>query len=308
MRQSLLIGAAVVAGLAALIAADPAAALAGYRVAFLVGAAVPAGAVLLLLIARLTGADWAPALLPFARPVPWLALAFLPVVAGQALAPAPPEHLRIWLSPPLFALRGLLLIGLWWWLARRLASALLGPLGAGLGLLAHGIGVTLIAPDWLLGLAPGQPNSAAGMVLATFQIAAASAAVGLSGLGERRTRHDLAKLRVAACFGTAYLLFMDYLIIWFGELPERVDWYVPRAAPSWGLLPPIALALSILPAVIAAAAPSRPIERAASCSILAALWVTALWLIAPGFRWIAPAAGAVAALGLPASLLRVANR
>lgn len=249
-----------------------AAVLAIWRVAFLALHAAIAGAVVLLCVARLTGADWDAALRPLARRAWLLAPAFLPLVVQQASFVPLPPHLTLWMAWPAFAARGLLAIALWAWLARMRP----GPLGSGLGLVAHGIAVTIVGTDWLLGTAPSQPNSAIGMVMATMQVLGASAAACLLRLGPERIRRDLALLLLAACLGLAYLLFIDFLIVWFGDLPARVGWYAARAAGPWGALPPIALAVGLfLPIAATVLARRRLAGGAALAGLVVALaWVT----------------------------------
>ena len=78
---------------------------------FLSVGAIPVGAVLLLLIARVSGADWARALGPLTRLI-WLLLpAFVPLVVQQALFVVRPPHLVLWMAWPFFALRGAAAIG-----------------------------------------------------------------------------------------------------------------------------------------------------------------------------------------------------
>lgn len=273
----------------------PAAALGGWRAAFLAAGSVPAGAVMLLLIARLTGADWGAALLPLAG-LAWMLLpAFVPVAVEQALFVTPPQHLAWWLAPPAFVLRGLLAIGLWWWLARALARNALSPLGAGLGLVAHGVVVTIVGTDWLLGTSPGQPNSAIGMAWVAAQVVAATGAACLIRLGTPALRRDLSFLLVAAALGLAYLLFMDFLIVWYGNLPARVGWYVARQAMPAALLPSAALLLGLaLPIACVALVRTEGARGLAGAGALAGLVGVMLWMVGPSGLALPAAAGGAA--------------
>ena len=269
--------------LAALLFAAPQATLAVWRALFLAAGSVPIGAVALLMIARLTGADWRAALVPFARPAPLLIAAVVPVIVQQALFVAPPAHLAGWLWWPAFAARSLIAIGIWCWLARSAVAGRLSQRGAAIGLVAHGLAVTIVGTDWILGVAPGQPQSAIGMVLVTMQLLAACAAACLLRTGDARVRRDLSFLLLAAALGLGYLLFMDFLSVWYGNLPQRVGGYVARGAMPWRWLPPAALGLG-LAVPIAATAFGRDdrARRVAGGSALVGAVLIATWLVVPG--------------------------
>lgn len=281
----------ILAGLGALIAillliAWPGA-LGGWRAAFLALGSVPAGAVMLLLIARVVGADWDGALLPLAGRV-WLLLpAFVPLVIEQAITPLP-DHLHLWLSWPLFALRGAIAIAFWWWMARLLARGRPGVLGAGLALVAHGVIDTIVGTDWLLGTSPGQPESAVAMVMAAMQLVAATGAACLLCVGSERLRRDLSFLLIAGALALPYLLFMDFLIVWYGDLPSRIGWYVTRNLAPWVVVPATALILGLfLPIAAIALIRSGRARSFAGGSALAALMMVALWQEGPGGGWAA---------------------
>lgn len=279
----------ILAGIAFL---DPRAGLAGWRTGFLFLQAVPVGAVVLLLIARLTGADWAGALLPLTAATPWLLVAFAPVVLDQALFHAAPPHLATWLSPPFFAVRGVVALLFWSWVAFRLRHAGPSLLSAGLMLLAHAVILCVIAPDWLLGVRPGQPFSAIVMVLAVSQIMAA-AAFAIWMRPDDSAGGDLAKLMFAAALGLAYLLFVDYLVIWYGNIPARAGYYLERGRLPWGLLPPLALLAGLVAPLLTRRGP------VVGGSALMALFLVMLWLVAPPASLLALPAAAVAWLVLP---------
>ena len=46
--------------------------------------------------------------------------------------------------------------------------------------------------------------------------------------------HDLGNLMLAFVMLWAYVAFSQYLIIWSGNLPEEVTWYVARLNGGWG--------------------------------------------------------------------------
>jgi hypothetical protein len=284
VKPALLLAVAGAIALVLLAILAPQAAADGWRAAFLLLSAPPIGAVALLLIARVVGADWDAALMPLLRAVPWLGVLAIPVVVGQAAFHWPADHLHLWLSPPAFALRSAIALLFWAWTARALAcrsSVPAGPL-----LLAHGLVVSVMGYDWLLGVAPAQPNSAAPMILAVMQIGGAAAFACATGSGTPAQRRDLAYLLIACALGLAYLLYIDFVIVWFGNLPEHVGWYVAREAPLPMLLPGAALMLGLLaPILLVGVRRSDPARRRAGLLALVALGLVAVWIAAGPVGW-----------------------
>lgn len=272
--------------LAALAWLDPRIAADGWRAAFLLLSAPPLGAVALLLIARVVGADWDAALRPLLVFVPWLALLAVPVAIGQALFHWPRDHLHVWLSPPLFVARTALALLFWSWTARSLRCGTVtqpGPL-----LFAHGLVAAVMGYDWLLGAAPAQPDSVAPMILAAMQIGGAAALACAARLGSAAQRRDLAYLVVAAGLGLAYFLYVDFAIVWFGNLPEHVGWYADRYDLPAAALPGLSLALGLVaPALLVGLGRGDKARRWAGSSALSALGLIAVWFVAGPGGWIA---------------------
>src|SRR5262249_55192238 len=46
--------------------------------------------------------------------------------------------------------------------------------------------------------------------------------------------HDLGKLLLAFVMFWSYVSFSQYLIIWAGNLPEEIPWYLRRLSGGWG--------------------------------------------------------------------------
>jgi len=280
-----LVAAVGIAVLLALVAIAPRAAADGWRAAFLWLSAPPIGAVALLLIARVVGADWDAALKPMLGWTSWLALLAIPLIVDQALFHWPNGHLHIWLSPPAFALRSAVAWAFWAWLARALARGRVLP--AGPLLLAHGLVVSVMGYDWLLGSVPAQPNSAAPMILAVVQIGGASALACAAGFGSPQQRRDLAYLLVASALGLAYLLYIDFAIVWFGDLPAHVGWYTGRQVMPAAVLPGLALLIGLLaPILLVGLGRNDTARRQAGTSALLALGFVLCWISAGPAGWI----------------------
>jgi hypothetical protein len=100
--------------------------------------------------------------------------------------------------------------------------------------------------------------------------------------------HDISNLMLAFVMLWAYFSFSQYLLIWSGNLPEEISWYLHRLQTGWR-------AIALLLIVVHFAAPfvlllSRAIKRDPSmigkvaAVILAARLIDLFWLIAPEFH------------------------
>ena len=249
---------------------------AAWRIAFLTASAPVIGAVLLAAIARVTGARWA------AIDQPPIAMRL--VIVGAALigiaqiaTPLPP-HLALWMNPAFVGARAVIAAGLLAVAGARLRDG--GSVtGAAITLAIYAALVTPIATDWMLGGVPGHAVSAIGMMLFVEQIAGACALTLVLARGDDRFRADMSKLMVAAALGLGYLAYMDYLILWFGNLPAKIGFYVVRDGLAGGVMVWSALLLGLVAPV---ALLMRGRQRLAGASVLVALFVFNGWWIGGG--------------------------
>lgn len=101
----------------------------------------------------------------------------------------------------------------------------------------------------------------------------------------------------------AYMHAMQYIVIWSGDIPDEVAWYLHRASAGWGV---VLTALMLLQFVIPFFAMlsgrvrygREPLLVIAGAT-LGLRFVEAFWLVLPS----APAAGPVLALTIPATVL-----
>ena len=49
-------------------------------------------------------------------------------------------------------------------------------------------------------------------------------------------QHDLGKLTLAFVMLNIYLAFGQFLIIWSGNLPDEINWYLDRIRGGWGII------------------------------------------------------------------------
>ena len=265
---------------------------AGWRIAFLTLSAPVIGAVTLLAIGRLTGARWE-VLGVIARPALLLILAGAVMGPAQLAHPTPP-HLELWLAWWAVALRGALAGLLVAWAGARLRRGA-SETAAGVVLAVYAVVVTPMAGDWMLGHVPGYSISAIGMMIFVEGVAAAAATSLVAGWGSAAFRRDMAKLMVAAALGLAYLAFMNFLIVWFGNLPPKVGFYLDRGTPAMAalVLGALATGLAAPVALLWLMAGDRGL-RLAGLFTLAALFLFNVWWVGGGLLAALLAAMAVA--------------
>jgi hypothetical protein len=276
---------------------------------------------------RLTGGEWGerlmPATLSLSRRLPWLLLAFVPVLAGLRIVYpwtsgvdaqwlsgiARPAFLRAWLSEPFFLGRLAVYAFAWWLLSRPLTLASKGRSAA--ASLAHTALTSLAAVDLLMSLMPGWYSTAFGLVALSAQaLGGAAMAIACSGTSlaparrEPATQHvpvsrDLGNLLLMWTLIWAYLAFMEFLVIWAENLPREIRWFVPRLQTGWAY---VALALVLLQLAVPTVAllfrsvkDHPPRLRAVAWLMLATSALDALWLVLPSVDphtlhgwWLAP--------------------
>jgi hypothetical protein len=100
--------------------------------------------------------------------------------------------------------------------------------------------------------------------------------------------HDLGNLLLAFVMLWAYFAFSQYLIIWAGNLPEEIAWYVHRLQTGWRLVGLVLVLFHFaVPFVLLL---SRTIKREreliakVAIGILVMRLVDLFWLIAPEFH------------------------
>lgn len=306
----------------------------GYLTAFLFWLSVPLGCGAILMTHHLTGGRWGwsirGVLEAALTTLPLLAILFIPIAlglahlypwAGQADAVAvgdPLPHNRAYLNEPFFLARAALFLVVWtlggWWLAhasRRQAIheadslALKLQRSSAAGLIVYALTVTFAAVDWLGSLQPEWFSTVLGMYLLVNQaltamtLAILAALLAWWGRWEPAAlpisvRHDLGNLLLMLVVLNAYLAFSQFLIIWNGNLPREVSWYVPRVQGGWGAVATLLIVIQFF--VPLAALLFRDVKRGprtlgvVTLLVLAAQLIGAAWLVLPSMQPTAPAA------------------
>jgi hypothetical protein len=272
-RPALFVGVAALAACAVGGFFAPAQFFHSYLFAFLFWAGIALGCMAVAMLHHVTGGAWGlPIRRPLesgTRTLPLMALLFLPIVAGArklyewadpvAVArDAALQHKSLYLNVPFFFGRAVLYFGAWlafayflnrWSLQQdatggRTINRRLQLLSSA-GLVVYGLTVTFASIDWAMSLEPhwfstmygvlfiaGQGLSAFAFIVVVLVLLAERAP--LSGYVAARHYHDLGKLMLAFVMFWAYVSFSQYLIIWAGNLPEEIPWYLRRLQGGWG--------------------------------------------------------------------------
>lgn len=175
---------------------------------------------------------------------------------------------------------------------RRLA------LFSGLGLLVYGLTMTFAAVDWMMSLEPHWYSTIYGILVLVGQLVAALslgvAALALLARFEPLSAviapehlHDLGNLLLTSVLFWAYISFSQLLIIWSGNLPEGVLWYVHRLEGGWewvGLA--VALFQFALPFMLLLSRDIKEVPRRLG-TIAAVIFgmhlVDVFWMVMPAF-------------------------
>jgi hypothetical protein len=261
------------------------------------------------------------------RTLPLMALLFIPVLFGmrrlyiwaRPLDSIPDQHLRehlqqitqTYLSVSGFVIRAVIYFAIWGALVFFLTKwsaeqdhpsardnstrfkALSGP-----GLILYGFTITFAAIDWVMSIDPSWISTIYGL---SFLIGEVLSALCFAVVVERILVkykpmsellrpdyvHDHGKFMLAFIMVWAYFAFSQWLIIWAGNLPEEITWYMRRLHGGWeyvGLF--LVLFHFAVPFVFLL---SRPLKRDVTRLVWLAVWlllmryVDLFWIIEPNF-------------------------
>ncbi len=185
------------------------------------------------------------------------------------------------------------------------------------GLIAYVILMSLAAVDWIMSLEPHWYSTIFGFIIVVGQALSAlafSVAVltilaprePMNAVLRARHFHDLGKLMLALVMLWAYFAFSQFLIIWAGNLPEEIPYYMTRLEGGWKYLS-LALAFGhfILPfcLLLSADLKKRPnvLARVAWFIVAMRLYDT-IWLVARPFQHEGALPISLANVGIPLAL------
>ena len=202
------------------------------------------------------------------RVLPLQALLFIPLLFGLGyLYPwvyhAGEEAMAVrsaYLNVPFFIVRAVLYFAIWIGMAyllnrwSRKQDADADPrltrslrLLSAPGMVVYAITATFAAVDWTMSLQPEWFSTIYGMLAVTGQVLAAlavaalvlrmlSASGPLADVVAPRPLTDLGNMIMAFVILWAYMSFSQFLIIWAGNLPDEIPWYLRRLTPGWRMV------------------------------------------------------------------------
>jgi len=301
--------------------------LQSYLMAYMLCLGVTLGCFALGMVHQLSGGAWGVVIRreigAAARVLPIMTVLFLPIVLGMhrlypwtdAALVAKDEalqHKHLYLNTPFFLVRAAIYFAVWnsvsyflnaWSLEQdRTASPKLArkmqTLSAA-GLVAYGLTITFASIDWLMSLEPHWFSTIYGVLILGGQglsslaflivvLAWLSARPPLDRIVAQSHFHDLGNLMLAFVMLWAYFSFSQYLIIWAGNLPEEIAWYLHRLHTGWRVIGAgLMLFHFAVPFVVLL---SRTVKQHArtlaivAIGILLVRLVDLFWLIAPEFH------------------------
>jgi hypothetical protein len=261
------------------------------------------------------------------RTVPLLALLFIPVILGihklyiwaQPLNQIADKHLRehlenitkTYLTTSGFILRAIFYFAIWNLLSFLLShwskqtdragapdntqrfKAVAGP-----GLILYGFTISFAAIDWVMSLDPSWISTIFGLVILIGEVLSAMCFAvvverilfnykPMSEMLKPDFVHDHGKWMLTFIMVWAYFNYSQWLIIWAGNLPSEITYYMRRLNGGWGY---VGLFIVIFHfAIPFATLLSRPFKRNIRKLVWLAVWLMLMryldlfWIIEPNF-------------------------
>jgi len=118
---------------------------------------------------------------------------------------------------------------------------------SGPGIVVYAVTMSAAAIYWVMSMDPTWYSSVYGLLFLVgqgYQVLALSiiVSIGLSKAEPYSTilrqteQHDLGKMTFAFVMLNIYLAFGQFLIIWSGNLPDEINWYLDRFRGGWGII------------------------------------------------------------------------
>ena len=304
----------------------PRAAMPAYLIAFMLCLGVTLGCQAILMMQHLSGGNWGVVtrrmLEAASNTVPLMALLFVPVVIGRhalfgwsrAADVARDTMLQFkhpYLNTGAFILRAVIYFVLWWLLARYLQRwsdeqdrgskrDLLARFQnlSGVGLVIYFFSISFAVIDWVMSLMPHWYSTVFGMLfvvgqgLASFAFLVVIAMLlsqypPLNHVIKPKHFHDLGKLLLTFVMLWGYLAYSQLIVIWSGNLPQEIDWYVMRTRGGWKWIAVLLIFVQFaLPFCLLL---SRNLKKTApklaglALLILVMRWMDMYWMVEPNF-------------------------
>jgi len=169
---------------------------------------------------------------------------------------------------------------------------------SGPGLILYGFTISFAAIDWVMSLDPSWISTIFGLIILIGEVLSAMCFAvvverilfNYKPMSEMLTKdfvHDHGKWMLAFSMVWAYFNFSQWLIIWAGNLPSEITFYIRRINGGWGS---IGLFLALFGFVVPfAMLLSRPFKRDIRRLVWLAVWLMLMryldlfWIIEPNF-------------------------
>lgn len=260
------------------------------------------------------------------RCISLMAVLFIPIVLGvhrlyiwaQPLENVQDKKLRehlVWITQSYlnvsgFVIRAIIYLAIWnllsYFLTKWSSETDRGPVDnvskfkalSGPGLILYGFTISFAAIDWVMSLDPTWISTIYGLLFLAGQgLSAVCFAVVIERMLVRYKPmsewlkpsfvQDHGKLMLTFIMLWAYFSFSQWLIIWAGDLPEEISWYLKRLNGGWGFFGLFLVLFHF--AVPFAILLSRPFKRDVTRLVWLAVWlmlmryVDLMWLVEPNF-------------------------
>lgn len=262
---------------------------------------VPIGCITVLMMMQLISGWWrwelGDAIEAGSRTMPLAALLFLPVLIGvQQIFPwAAPSAIEtgfkaVYFNIWFFIGRSVVYLAIWIVLSltvrwvdrpRRAICAV--------GLILYGVIGTLSGVDWTMSVEPEFYSTIFGLIIIARQFLEAFAiAVAVKMLVVCSPKYSTASgLLISGILFWGYTHCMQFIVIWTGDLPKEIAWYVARSSGSWRIiLWLIALGGGIVPFFLLLLPTWRRIRKrlgGLALVVFGVMLLEAFWLTLPSF-------------------------
>jgi len=271
-RNSLLVGIAGVLLAVAAFLLDREQFLRSYLFAYLYWMGMALGCLAILLMHHVVGGKWGMLIRRLceagARTLPFMGLLLLPILFGmgtlyvwarpEAIHDANIQSKAAYLNVPFFIARAVVYFSIWFLYAYLLSKwsaaqdrngderfirkmrSLSAP-----GLVIFTLTTTFAFIDWIMSLEPHWFSTIYGAMFMVGEMLESFAfVIALMIILSKKSPikdyitpqhiHDLGNMMFAFMVLWAYLSFSQFIIIWSGNLPEEIPWYVSRLRGGWG--------------------------------------------------------------------------
>ena len=246
--------------------------LRSYLFAYLYWTGMALGCLAILMMHHVVGGKWGMLIRRLceagAQTLPFMALLLVPVIFGmstlyvwarpEAVHDANIHSKAAFLNVPFFLARAVIYFAIWFLFSHLLSKwsaaqdrngdeRLIGKMRAlsAPGLVVFTLTTTFAFIDWIMSLEPHWFSTIYGVMFMIGEMLESFAFVIALMIILSRTPplkesvtpqhlHDLGNMMFAFMVLWAYLSFSQFIIIWAGNLPEEIPWYVSRLRGGWG--------------------------------------------------------------------------